>query len=123
MHSTRESSQFSTRRSYPLLKFFDAATLVALQCGSMTHKGMAFLMEEGEQEEYGVEECKRILKICSRLPHIQSSGFNFDSRMAHRYITCIKRATRKAVWDIICPEWFIDVDKKIFYPLSKTPNS
>ena len=54
-------------------KVFDAATLVALEFGSMTHKGMTFLMEGGEQDEYGVEECKRIFKICSRLKHIQSS--------------------------------------------------
>eukprot|EP00794_Sanderia_malayensis_P010445 gene10445-11538_t len=79
---------------------FDAATLVALQCGLMTNKGIAFLMDEGEQEEYGMEECRGILKICSRLPHIQSSGFNSDSRMAHRDMRCIKKATRKAVWDM-----------------------
>ena len=88
------------------LAVFDAANLVKLHCG-LASEGLAkFFWPDGEIEEYGVQECKSILKIASKMPHIKSSGVNFDPRMAHLYMALIKKAIMQGIWKGICPEWF-----------------
>jgi hypothetical protein len=59
-----------------------------------------------EVEEYGVESCKRVLKVASEMSHIQSAGINFDHRMAHTYMSRIKKAVKQGIWNGTCPEWF-----------------
>ena len=93
------------------LEVFDEASLVRLHCGKAT-KGYVFSLPDGEIEEYGVEECKCILMVASKMPHIQSAGVNFDSRMAHTYMVLIKKAIMQGIWEGICPEWFEVVSDK-----------
>ena len=64
------------------LEVFDTANLVKLHCGE--DGKITFFLPEEEIEEYGVEECKEVMKVvASKLSHIQASGLNFDTRMAH----------------------------------------
>lgn len=86
------------------LEVFDASSLVSLQCGSAINDHVQFTLEEGVLEEYGVQECKQLLKIVSRMPHIQSVGMKFDPRLAHKYMRRIKKATMEGVWNGLCPE-------------------
>ena len=37
-------------------------------------------------------------------------GFNFDHRMAHKYLSHIKEAVHAEIWEQLCPEWFICTD-------------
>ena len=94
------------------LAVFDAANLVKLHCGVASEGSVKFFLPDGEIEEYGVEECKHILKIASKMSHIQSAGVNFDPRMAHTYMALIKKAIMQGIWKIICPEWFAAVSDK-----------
>ena len=94
------------------LEVFDVASLVRLHCGKATEGSVKFFLPDGEIEEYGVEECKRILMVASKMPHIQSAGVNFDSRMAHTYMVLIKKAIMQGIWEGICPEWFEVVSDK-----------
>ena len=52
------------------------------------------------------------MKVVSKMPHIQSSGLNFDPRMAHSYMDCLKRAVREGIWRGLCPDWFDAVNDK-----------
>ena len=74
------------------LEVFDEASLVRLHCGKATKGYVKFFLPDGEIEEYGVEECKRILMVASKMPHILSAGVNFHSCMAHTYMALIKKA-------------------------------
>ncbi len=74
------------------LEVFDAANLVMLHCGGV--------------EEYGIESCKRVLKVASEMSHIHSAGINFDHHMAHTYMSQVKKAVKHGIWNGTCPEWF-----------------
>jgi hypothetical protein len=39
--------------------------------------------------------------------HISQSGMNFDPRLAHRYMNCIKEAVKVGIWNGICTQWFM----------------
>ncbi|CAB4018432.1 Hypothetical predicted protein [Paramuricea clavata] len=78
------------------LEVFDAANLVKLHCGTAEDGKITFFLPEGEIEEYGVEECKEVMKVASKLSHIQASGLNFDTRMAHAYMGLLKKAVLEA---------------------------
>ncbi len=88
------------------LEVFDASSLVSLQCGFAIYDHVQFTLEEGVIEEYGMQECKQILKVVSRMPHVQSPGMTCDPRLAHKYMRRIKKATMEGVWNGLCPEWF-----------------
>ena len=94
------------------LAVFDAANLVKLHCGIASEGSVKFFRPDGEIEEYGVEECKRILRIASKMSHIESAGINFDPRMAHTYMALIKKAIMQGIWNGICPEWFEVANEK-----------
>ena len=94
------------------LEVFDAASLVKLYCGNAEEGSVKFFLPEGELEEYGVEECKRVLMVASKMPHIRSAGVNFDSRMAHTYMALIKKAVMQGIWKGTCPEWFEVINEK-----------
>ena len=99
------------------LEIFDAGSLVSLQCGHRQENGNVKLSVcEGEYESYGVEESKVVMKSISNLPHIISSGMDFDERLAHRNMLRIKEAVFAGVWNRFCPHWFID---KCNNPLKK----
>lgn len=63
------------------LQVFDSASLVTLFCGTAVEKKVTFFLPEGELEEYGVDECKLIMKEASKRAHVQASGINFDPRI------------------------------------------
>ena len=94
------------------LAVFDAANLVKLHCGIASEGSVKFFLPDGEIEEYGVEECKRILRMASKMSHIESAGINFDPRMAHTYMALIKKAIMQGIWNGICPEWFEVANEK-----------
>ena len=94
------------------LVVFDAANLVKLHCGIASEGSVKFFLPDGEIEEYGVEECKRILRMASKMSHVQSAGVNFDPRMAHTYMALIKNAVMQGIWNGICPEWFAVANEK-----------
>ena len=71
-----------------------------------------FFLPEGKIEEYGVDECKEVMKAASKLSHIQASGMNFDSSMSHAYMGLLKKAVSEGVWNGICPDWFEDMDEE-----------
>ena len=86
--------------------------LVNLHCGTANDGKITFFLPEGEIEEYGVDECKEVMKAASKLSHIQASGMNFDSRMSHAYMGLLKKAVSKGVWNGICPDWFQVMDEE-----------
>ena len=94
------------------LVVFDAANLVKLHCGIASEGSVKFFLPDREIEEYGVEECKHIFRMASKMSHIQSAGINFDPRMAHTYMTLIKNAVLQGIWNGICPEWFAVANDK-----------
>ena len=46
------------------------------------------------------------MKSCGHMKHIAESGFDFDQRLAHRYMRQIKDAVSFGIWKIFCDEWF-----------------
>ncbi|CAB3992085.1 Hypothetical predicted protein [Paramuricea clavata] len=91
------------------LEIFDAGRLVSLQCGRRQDNGNVKLsVSEGEYESYGAEESKAVMKSISNLPHIISSGMDFDERLAHRNMLRIKETIFAGVWNCFCPLWFRD---------------
>ena len=52
------------------------------------------------------------MKEASKRAHVQASGMNFDHRMAHSYMSLVKKAIMEGVWSGICPEWFEATDDK-----------
>ena len=97
--------------SLSVLQVFDAAALVSLHCGSSSDGVVKLAVPEGEYESYGVEACEAVLKVASKLKHIQKSGMDFDPRLAFRYMTRLKKAVKAGIWDGLCPDWFILTDK------------
>lgn len=91
-----------------VLEAFDAGNLVHLHCGTETEGGVKYVVSEGEYEAYGVEESKIILSVMSQMKHVETSGINFDPRMAYSYMSRIKNAIRVGIWERKCPEWFVD---------------
>ena len=88
-----------------------------IHCGTKTDCGVTYVVSEGEYEAYRVEESKVVLSIISQMKHLETSGLNFDSRMAHSYMSRIKKAIREGIWERKSPEWFIltDTNKDIVY--------
>ena len=48
-----------------------------------------------------------VLKVASKMEHIQKSGMDFDPRLAFRYMSRLKEAVKAGIWDGLCPDWFI----------------
>lgn len=94
------------------LQVFDAASLVTLFCGTAVENKITFFLPEGELEEYGVDECRRLMKEASKRTHAKASGINFDHRLAHSYMGLLKKAIMEGVWNGICPERFEVADDK-----------
>ena len=46
------------------------------------------------------------LYVIAEMKHVQGSGFSFDHRMAHKYLSRIKEAVHAGIWEQLCPEWF-----------------
>ena len=105
-------SSVTSHETISTLQVFDAASLVTLFCGTAVEKKITFFLPEGELEQYGVDKCKRVMKEASIRAHVQASGMNFDHRMAHSYMSLLKKAIMKGVWSGICPEWFKATDDK-----------
>lgn len=64
-------------------------------------------LPDGEYDNFGVEQCRRVLETVSNMLHIQQSGMNFDPRLAHRYMNLIKEAIMAGIWKGLCPKWFM----------------
>ena len=92
------------------LEVFDATHLINLPCGTAKDGKIEFFLPEGEREEYGVKECKKVMKVASKLSPIQASVLNFDARMAHAYMGLLKKAVLEGVWNGICMDWFDVID-------------
>ena len=93
--------------SLSVLQVFDAAALVSLHCGSSSDGVVKLAVQDGEYETYGVEACEAVLKVASKMEHIQKSGMDFDPRLAFRYMSRLKEAVKAGIWDGLCPDWFI----------------
>ena len=93
--------------SLSVLQVFDAAALVSLHCGSSSDGVVKLVVQDGEYETYGVEACEAVLKVASKMEHIQKSGMDFDPRLAFRYMSRLKEAVKAGIWDGLCPDWFI----------------
>ncbi|CAB3979115.1 Hypothetical predicted protein, partial [Paramuricea clavata] len=91
-----------------VLEVFDAQSLVNLQCGRMVELEIEFQIPAGEYDDYGVQQCKEVMKIISQMQHIKESGMDFDPRLANRFMRCLKEAVLAGVWKGLCPEWFVD---------------
>ena len=83
-----------------ILEVFDAVSLVALHCGTSGNR----MIVDGEYEEYGVEECREVLKALNKYQHIKDSGMDFDPKLSHRYMLSIK----DAIYENHCESWFFD---------------
>ena len=94
------------QKVFSQLEVFDASNLVRLHCGTANDGNISFDLPEGDVEEYGVLECREILKAASQRKHILSAGINFNVRMAHAYMRSLKEAVMKGIWNGLCPEWF-----------------
>ena len=79
------------------LEVFDAASLVTLHCGSFSEGSVELNATDGMYESYGVEECKSVLVTSSKMGHIEQSAMDFDPRLAHRYMGCIKEAVMAGI--------------------------
>lgn len=96
-----------------VLQVFDAAQLVQLQCGKRNSGAVTWHISAGDYDTYRVEECQAILKVISRTQHTKECGLDFDPRLAHRSMLCLKEAVAAGIWEGLCPEWFIDVKTNI----------
>ena len=88
------------------LAVFDAANLVKLHCGIASEGSVKFFLPDGEIEEHSPEEYKYILRMASKMSHIESAGVNFDphSVCQHTYMALIKKAIMQGIWNGTCPE-------------------
>lgn len=102
-----------TNEVMTVLDMFDASNLVNLNCGTLVNERITFFRPDGEVQDYGVEQCKKLMNVVSKMLHIQASGLNFDSRMARYYMDCLKRAVMEGVWKGLCPEAVDDKEKTI----------
>jgi hypothetical protein len=86
---------------------FDAAALVTLCCGNCEENTLQMAVSDGEYAPYRVEECKSVLGVASKMPHLIKSGMDFDPCLAFRFMGRIKKAVRIAIWDGLCLDWFV----------------
>jgi hypothetical protein len=93
-------------RCLSTLQVFDASALVALHCGTCEDGVLQMAVPDGEYETYGVEECRKVLAVVSKMPHIIKSGMDFDPRLAFRFMEKIKKAVKIGIWDGLCLDWF-----------------
>ena len=70
-----------------------------------------FVINDGNFEEYGVCECKELLKVVLKMPPILPSGINLNDQMAHKYMSKINETTKRAIWSGMRPEWFVGAGK------------
>ena len=80
--------------------------LLKLYCGVASDGSVKFFLPVVEIEEHSLDECKCILKMASKMSHIQSAGVNFDPQIWHSYMALIRKAIMHGIGNGICPEWF-----------------
>ena len=103
-------SNFQKDETLAILKIFDAQTLVKLQCREVSAGKIHYDIPEGEIEDYGIRKCEQLLSVIAEMKHIQGSGFSFDHRMAHKYLSRMKKALHAGIWEQLCPDWFVCTD-------------
>ncbi len=81
---------------------------INLHCGKKILEEVKFEVSDGEYDSYGIENCRKIMHVASKMKHIKESGTDFDPRLAHRYMTTLKQAVSHGIWKQTCPEWFIE---------------
>ena len=103
----RRLSTVQKDETLAILEIFDAQTLVKLRCREVSAGKSNCDISEGEIEDYGIRECEQLLSVIAEMKYIQGSGFNFDHRMAHKYLSRIKEVVHARIWEQLCPEWFV----------------
>ena len=89
------------------LEVFDAHALIKLFCGKRVRGKVILSNAEGHVGEFGSSQVASLMKSCGHMKHIAESGFDFDQRLAHRYMRQIKDAVSFGIWKIFCDEWFV----------------
>ncbi len=95
-----------------VLQIFDVPALIDLYCGRRIDGEVRLMIHDGDYDSYGVEDCKKMMEVVSKMQHIVESEMNFDTRLAHRYMSHLKEAVFAGVWKSFCPEWFLDANNK-----------
>ena len=85
------------------LQVFHASALVALHCGACEDGILQMAVPDGEYKTYGVEECRKVLAVISKMPHIIKSGMDFDPRLAFRFMEKIKKS---------CQDWYLGISAR-----------
>lgn len=101
-------------KTLAILEIFHAQTLVTLQCGEVSAGKIHYHIQGGEIVDYDIRECKqllsviaeRLLSVIAEMKYSQGSEFNFDHRMARKYLSCIKKAGHVGIWEQLCPETY-----------------
>ena len=106
----RRLSNVQKDKTRTIFEIFDAQNLVKLQCGEVPAGKIHCDIPEGEIEDDGIYECEQLLSVTAEMKHIQGSGFNFDHRVAHKYLSRIKEGVHAGIWEQLCPEWFVCTD-------------
>ena len=83
----------------PASSFFDVGEIFKLLCGKRLPDGRLNL-QEGNLEQYGLEEFREFFKEMCNLEHIQKLEDEiFDERMYALVLRSFKDALRRLVWD------------------------
>ena len=85
-----------------ILEVFDAVRLVEIHRGSDDKR----LLSDGDYDEYGVGECKEVLKALCKLDHIKKLRRDFNPNLAHRYILASKDTIGVGIWKNHSPVLF-----------------
>lgn len=93
-------------RCLSVLEVFDDSSLVALHRGCRADDVLKLDVPDGEYETYGVEECRALLSVACKMPHVSTSGMDFDPRLAFHFMKRIKEAVQVGIWDGLCSDWF-----------------
>ena len=75
-----------------ILKIFDGQVLVLIQCGQVSAGKIHYDIPDGETEDYSILKFEQLLSVIAEMKHIQGSGFNFDHRMTHKYLSQVNEA-------------------------------
>ena len=94
------------------MQAFDAPSLVKLYCGKRNGANVVYDVTEGEIEQYGVLECQQFLSMVVAMKHSKNLTFNFDPRMAHKYIGRLKDAVKAGIWMGYGSTWLVESDNK-----------
>ena len=106
----RRLSNVQKDKTRTIFEIFDAQNLVKLQCGEVPAGKIHCDIPEGEIEDDGICACEQLLSVIAEMKHIQGSGFNFDHRTAHKYLSHIKGAVHAGIWEQLCPQWIVCTD-------------